>query len=381
MVMSTRDYVLIVDDQENNRLLVEDHLRKFNYDVHGVSSGEEALSMLSTIHPDCILMDIMMTGIDGIETTRRIKEMKEYQDIPILMLSARDEDSTIQDAIDAGAVDYIEKPFKAVALVARVRSSLRTRHFVEELHEFNSDLQAKKKELSEFTHMVSHDLKSPVVGAASLFNFFLHRLDEDFPEIRKDEGLNEMLDRIPDSFSKMLSFVNTLLDYAESGRVIGEQEWVSMEKVVDSVIGNFEYADKEGMVSFERMEKLPRAWCDPVRMLQVWQNLISNAIKYRGDINPVRIRLGGSRFETGWRFWVEDNGPGIPEEYQEKIFEPFVRADDETQGSGIGLATSKRIMKAHGGEIHVDSTTDKGARFVFELPLSEISKKHDKEDW
>ena len=120
MVMSTRDYVLIVDDQDNNRLLVEDHLRKFNYDVHGVSSGEEALSMLSTIHPDCILMDIMMPGIDGIETTRRIKEMKEYQDIPILMLSARDEDSTIQDAIDAGAVDYIEKPFKAVALVARV---------------------------------------------------------------------------------------------------------------------------------------------------------------------------------------------------------------------------------------------------------------------
>ena len=220
--MSTREQILIVDDQENNRLVVEDHLRKLRCDIHGASSGEEALEMLSAIKPDCILMDIMMPGMDGVETTRRIKSLKAFEEIPVLMITARDEVSGIQDALDAGAVDYLVKPVEPTALLARVRSALRTRHAFQQVRDLNQDLLAQKKELSNFTHMVSHDLKSPVVGAASLFNFFIYRLRDDYPEILEDDGMNEMLQRIPDTFTKLLSFINTMLDYAEAGRVIGE---------------------------------------------------------------------------------------------------------------------------------------------------------------
>ena len=104
--MSTREQILIVDDQENNRLVVEDHLRKLRCDIHGASSGDEALEMLSAMKPDCILMDIMMPGMDGVETTRRIKSLKAFEEIPVLMITARDEVSGIKDALDAGAVDY-----------------------------------------------------------------------------------------------------------------------------------------------------------------------------------------------------------------------------------------------------------------------------------
>ncbi len=201
-----------------------------------------------------------------------------------------------------------------------------------------------------------------------MFNFFLYRLRDDYPGILEDEGMNEMLQRIPDTFTKLLSFINTMLDYAEAGRVIGKQEMVSMDKVLRAVVQNFEYAEKEGMVYFEWEGDFPEVWCDPVRMVQVWQNLISNAIKYRGEKNPVQINLGGSLVENRWKFWVEDNGPGIPEDEHENIFQPFVRVDHDTEGSGIGLATTERILKAHGGQIQVEQKMTEGARFVFELP-------------
>ncbi|MDP6331431.1 MAG: hybrid sensor histidine kinase/response regulator [SAR324 cluster bacterium] len=366
--MSAHDQILIVDDQENNRLVVEDHLRKLRCNIHGASSGEEALEMLSAIEPDCILMDIMMPGMDGVETTRKIKSQKDFEEVPVLMITARDETSALQDAFDAGAVDYLVKPVDQTALLARVRSALRTRHAFQQVRDLNRDLLAQKQELSNFTHMVSHDLKSPVVGAASLFNFFLYRLRDDYPGILEDEGMKEMLQRIPDTFTKLLSFINTMLDYAEAGRVIGKQEMVSMDKVLRAVVQNFEYAEKEGMVYFEWEGDFPEVWCDPVRMVQVWQNLISNAIKYRGEKNPVQINLGGSLVENRWKFWVEDNGPGIPEDEHENIFQPFVRVDHDTEGSGIGLATTERILKAHGGQIQVEQKMTEGARFVFEIP-------------
>lgn len=366
--MPTHEHILIVDDQENNRLVLEDYLRKLRCEFHGASSGEEALKLLRSWKPDCILMDIMMPGMDGVETTARIKEMKEYEDVPVLMVTARDEASSLQNAFDAGAVDYLVKPVDPVAVEARVRSALRTRHAFEQIRELNRDLLSQKQELSNFTHMVSHDLKSPVVGAASLFNFFIYRLKDDYPEVWEDEGMHEMLDRIPNTFTKMLSFVNTMLDYAIAGRVIGELEWVSMEKVVSAVIQNFEYAEQEGMVQFAIKGEMPEIWCDPLRIVQVWQNLIANAIKYRGERNPVFIELGGRVEEKAWRFWVRDKGPGIDRADHEKIFQPFVRVDENTEGSGIGLATVERIMHAHGGRIRVDPNITDGACFFFELP-------------
>ena len=128
--MSAHDQILIVDDQENNRLVVEDHLRKLRCNIHGASSGEEALEMLSAIEPDCILMDIMMPGMDGVETTRKIKSQKDFEEVPVLMITARDETSALQDAFDAGAVDYLVKPVDQTALLARVqigRASCRER--------------------------------------------------------------------------------------------------------------------------------------------------------------------------------------------------------------------------------------------------------------
>ncbi|MDG1488616.1 MAG: response regulator, partial [SAR324 cluster bacterium] len=128
--------ILIVDDIEDNCLLIEDHLRhQIKCEFREASSGKAALKILENWLPDCILMDIMMPDIDGIEATRRLKAIPECQDIPVLMVTAKQEMDSFEEAFDAGAVDYIYKPFDRTTLVARVKSALRSKEDLDRIKE------------------------------------------------------------------------------------------------------------------------------------------------------------------------------------------------------------------------------------------------------
>ena len=361
--------ILIVDDIEDNCLLIEDHLqRQLKCEFRKASSGNEALQILKNWSPDCILMDIMMPVMDGIEATKRIKMIPVCHDIPVLMVTAKQEMDSLEEAFDAGAMDYIYKPIDRTILVSRVKSALRSKEDLDRIKELNKELQQKKQELSSFSHTVSHDLKSPIVGAASLYDFFLYRIKNEFPQIIEDEGLKELLEQIPQTFTKMLDFINTQLDYAEAGQVIGELESVSMDRIINAVIENFEYAEQEGIACFSKLPDMPEARCDPIRMLKVWQNMIANSIKFRGTKNPVRIKFGGEESRDTVKFWIRDNGPGIIAKHQDKVFETNARLNYDVEGYGFGLATVKKIIAAHGGSICIDSEVKDGACFVFELP-------------
>ena len=175
------------------------------------------------------------------------------------MVTAKQEMDSFEEAFDAGAVDYIYKPFDRTTLVARVKSALRSKEDLDRIKELNQELLQKKQELSNFSHTVSHDLKSPIVGAASLYDLFLYRIKIEYPKLIEDESLKDILDRIPLTFHKMLDFINTQLDYAEAGQVIGEMESVPMYKLISTVIENFDYAEREGMVSFVKLPEMPQA--------------------------------------------------------------------------------------------------------------------------
>ncbi|MBF0236292.1 MAG: response regulator [SAR324 cluster bacterium] len=366
--MDKKPGILIVDDQENNRLVIEDILRKLKCTIKGASSGEEALEILQVWPADLILMDQMMPGLSGIETVKRIKAQKQFEQIPILMVTAKDETATLKEAFEAGAMDYIIKPVERVTLLARVGSALRTKQAFDEIKQLTETLTRQTEELTHFTHMVSHDLKSPAASAASLFEFFLFRLKEDYADVWNNQDFQEILVRIPRLFRKMLGFVDTMLNYASSGKIVGELVLVGMNSVIEEVLPHFDPQREEGIVEFKISPSLPQVECDPLKMGQVWQNLLGNAIKYRGETNPVEITIGCEEHGNGYRFWIHDNGPGIDPEDQESIFQPFTRANDTVEGSGIGLATVTRIIQAHHGKIYVDSQNRTGAKFMIEFP-------------
>ena len=283
-------------------------------------------------------------------------------------MTAKNDRQTLREAFDAGAVDYILKPVEKITLLARINSAIRTKKAFDQVQKLSQNLLQQKQELQDFTHMVSHDLKSPVVGAASLFNLFLHRLQEDYPEIKSDPGMHELLERIPGSFTKMLTFIDTLLNYAMAGKIIGEMQTVSLGKILQNVIEQFEQESQLGIVKFKLPAKWPIVRCDVLKMSQVWQNLIGNSIKYRGKLDQVEIKIG-TRVSGIWcECWIEDNGSGIPSLEGNRIFKPFIRLDDSKQGSGIGLATVARILEAHKGIIRLDSSYHDGARFYMRWP-------------
>ena len=366
--MAQRDRILIIDDQENNRLVIEDFLRRLRCEMRGVDSGEDGRVLLKEWTPDLIIVDQMMPGLSGVETTERIKALPDFSQVPVLMVTAKNDTETLRDAFDAGAVDYILKPVDQVTLTARVRSALRTKHAFDEISRLSRDLMAQKQELSNFTHMVSHDLKSPIAGAASLYDLFLYRLKDEYPGVWGEEGFRELLERIPATFRKMLRFIDTLLGYAEAGKVIGELERVSIGNVAQLVVANFEYAANEGLAVINCAPDLPQVLCDPVRFAQVWQNLIANAIKHRGARTPVHIKLGWKSATPNLQFWVQDNGPGIAAEDQERVFQPFARGESSEGGNGIGLATVQRILNAHRGRVWVAPDFTAGTRICFEIP-------------
>ncbi|MBF0286885.1 MAG: hybrid sensor histidine kinase/response regulator [SAR324 cluster bacterium] len=367
-----KDKILIVDDQENNRLVIEDILRKLKCEIRSAASGEEALNILENWIPDLILMDQMMPGLSGIETTARIKSLEAFTHVPIVMVTAKNELETLKDAFEAGAVDYIIKPVERITLTTRAKSALRTKHAFDQIKALTADLQAQKQELIKFTHMVSHDLKSPVASAASLFDFFHYRMQEEHADILKDEGMQDLLNRIPNALKKMLNFVDTMLDYATAGKAVGTIEKVSVEALIGEVLANFEHQIQEGIVTINKMENMPNVPCDPIKIEQVWQNLINNAIKHRGEQTSINIILGWETQTDHYQFWVQDDGPGISPENREKVFEAFLRLSDNVEGSGIGLSTVQQIIKAHGGQIHVDPNFNEGAKFVFSLPKNRI---------
>ena len=137
--------ILIVDDIEDNCLLIEDHLqRQLKCEFRKASSGNEALQILKNWSPDCILMDIMMPVMDGIEATKRIKMIPACHDIPVLMVTAKQEMDSLEEAFDAGAVDYIYKPIDRTILVSRVKSALRSKEDLDRIKELNKELQQKK---------------------------------------------------------------------------------------------------------------------------------------------------------------------------------------------------------------------------------------------
>ncbi len=359
--------ILIVDDQENNRLVIEDALRKRNLDFSHASSGEEALNMLNAQTPDVILMDQMMPGLSGIQTIGQIKQQERLMDIPILMITARDDTATLKKAFDAGASDYIVKPIEPVTLNARVSAALKTKFALEQEKTLTKELESQKRELSKFVHVVSHDLKSPAASAASLFNFFLFRIKTDYPDLVNNPDYQEILQRIPSSLQRMLDFVDVTLEYATAGKTVGKLVPTPMQDIVNEVLQDLADALNQPLISIEIQDDFPEVLCDSLKIKQVWQNLLANAVKYRVKDRMTHLHLGWKESGTGYAFCVQDNGVGIPEDARESIFEPFVRLDNSQEGSGVGLATVQQIIVAHQGQISVDPNYTQGTRIWFTL--------------
>jgi len=235
-------------------------------------------------------------------------------------------------------------------------------------------LEAKNAELDLFAYTVSHDLKSPLVTISGFLGF----LKKDLAAGDMEHLQNDML-QIEGAINKMHGLVSGVLELSRAGLVVDLPVEVHFgalaHEVVDLLRGSLERRSAKVTIQ----AGLPFVLADKLRLAQVIQNLVENAAKYSGHQNEPSIEIGmyGDDQSGTPIFFVRDNGMGISPEHQERIFSPFSQLDPRSEGTGVGLATVKRIVEAHGGRIWVESEAGKGSTFFFTLPMA-VAKSLDK---
>jgi light-regulated signal transduction histidine kinase (bacteriophytochrome) len=225
------------------------------------------------------------------------------------------------------------------------------------------ELKRSNKDLEQFAYVASHDLQEPLRMVSS-FTQLLERKYRD----KLDEDANEYIWYVVDGAKRMQSLINDLLSYSRVTTKVKDFAKINLNETVDEALFNLEIAIEEND-AIVVVDSLPQIHGDSSQMVQLFQNIIGNAIKYRSEKIP-EIHISASEGDQEWIFKIEDNGIGIQPEYNERIFQIFQRlhGSHAYSGTGIGLAICKKIVELHGGSIWVNSKPGEGSIFYFTIP-------------
>ncbi len=225
-------------------------------------------------------------------------------------------------------------------------------------------LELSYKELEQFSYIASHDLKSPLRTISSFAQLLKRRYFN-----KLDQDANEFIEFIVSGVQQMNDVIRNSLEYAKVGKDGSIHEWTDLNKVLDFVCLNLKEEINSNTAKIIITNSLPSVFANKTSLLQLFQNLISNAIKFRQQTPPIITISFVEKEENLWEFSITDNGIGIDEIYQKKVFMPFKQLHGQGQvGEGIGLAICKKIVEHHNGSIYFTSQKNKGTTFVFTLP-------------
>ncbi len=369
----TKPSVLLVDDVEANLIALEALLEGMGCEIVRASGGNEALKHLLKHDFAVMLLDVQMPHMDGYEVARHARGNPVTQHVPIIFLTAKyyTEESVLR-GYGTGAVDYLLKPVSPYLIRAKVKVFLDLylgrKRLMEEIAAHKKTvaaLELANTALRHFTNAASHDLRAPLRAMRG----FLGALAEDAGG-QLDPGSRDYLERSIRASHRMDSLLSSLLVYARLQRPPSRRS-VPCGALLEQVSGDLaQQLAKLGAVL--RVGDLPSVKGDPDRLYQLFLNLVSNAVKFRRPERPNVVRVNAELGEGEAIFCVQDDGIGIADEHQCRIFEGFCRLQPERQyeGSGLGLAICKQIVEEHGGRIWVESEPGIGSRFFFTLPLA-----------
>jgi two-component system sensor histidine kinase/response regulator len=351
--------LLVVDDNEKNRKHVGSILSSEHYEVLFAKSGRAALEQIAERVPDLVLLDLVMPGMDGLEVCKRLKANPQTMEVPIIFLTAALDTEVAVSALDQGAVDFINKPFHAAELLARVRTHVELKRTRDELHKIIN-------EKNELMSAVAHDMKNPISAA----RFSALMLREPLSPSVHQELVNGMVE----ACDGMLDFIQERLERnaRESHGGILKIEPVNVADVLAAIVQkNLPIAHaKEIDLQLVAGDRDPPAAvvADYQGLCQVLDNLVSNALKFSPPGSCVRVEAEESAADpTHVLVGVSDEGPGVSDEDQTHMFEPYRRLSAKpTAGessTGLGLSIARRMMERMGGSIGYDARPGGGARF------------------
>ena len=407
--------ILIVDDKQENLFSLQKLLQLNDFKVDTALSGEEALKKILKNFYALIILDVQMPVMDGFEVAEAISGYGKSKDIPIIFLSAVKINKTfITKGYDSGGIDYVTKPFDPDVLLLKVKTfyrlseqrralnemqnilkeeieirkkaekdlsdlnhslEKRVEERTEELFKINKQLEISNDDLQQYASVASHDLKEPL----RKIQIYSDKIRRTF--LAENAEAEEYMQKIISSSQRMSRLINDLLNYS---RLSGEGLYkaTDINIILDELMADLEIliAEKNATIHIDRF---PEMEVIPGQIRQLFQNILSNALKFsKKDTAPIvnisvsrtaEQELEGNNDENGnfCRISISDNGIGFNEIYKEKIFTMFQRlhSKEAFEGTGIGLAIVKKIVEKHNGIITVSSREGEGTTFILVLPI------------
>lgn len=363
--ISTRVHgcILVVDDQQANIQTVGTLLHAEGYDVMSATSADQALQRMRARRPDLLLLDMMMPGTSGLDLCRVLAAKPSFAEVPVIFLSAADEVGLITAALEAGAVDYVTKPFRRAELLGRIRTHIA-------LKAARDELQRVAEEKDELLNLMAHDLKNGLAAIRLHAEFLAHHAPElDSPSRQCADTLTHEAARLADCIGELLA---SQAAGPQSLRIEATDLGALARDVVDTHRPLAEA--KNQRLEWEVHGPAPTIMlADAVATRQVLDNLISNAIKFSPGDRLIRVEVSpGGASDMGPYLRVQDEGPGFTAEDQRLIFRPYGRLSarptgDETS-TGLGLSIVKKLIERMGGSIQLESEPGQGSIFTVQLP-------------
>jgi len=367
--------ILVVDDVADNVRVLASLLEERGYRVRPVTSGRAALRAVEHERPALILLDINMPDLDGYQVCEALAEHDEHREIPVIFISALSDSFDKVRAFQAGGVDYVTKPFQFDEVCARVGAHLTLGKLRRDLEERNRRLEESYARLREteamrdnLTHLLIHDLRSPLTGVISSLTLLREDLGQSLSPMHAGD-----IELALHAATKLVDMVTSVLDVSrlEAGVFPLELETHDLRDVIDEGLSTLAGLGKRWTLSFARPASPVPVRCDREVICRVMANLVANAISFTPPKG--RIELDIRREGAAVVVSVTDTGPGVAPEHRERIFEKFAqverKVDPRARSSGLGLTFCKLAVEAHGGRIGLDSPGRSGTTFWFTLPM------------
>jgi DNA-binding response OmpR family regulator len=417
--------ILAVDDSPTYLNELSNVLRGEGYEIVAARSGSEALEMLAAQPVDCILLDLVMPDLDGIETCRCIKTTPLFRDIPLIMLTAREDREAMIEALATGADDFIAKSSELEVLTARVRAQLRRKQFEDEhrhirekllrseleatearaarevsearakalevLEQKNQELSeayaelkqtqsrlvqsAKLASLGELVAGVAHEINNPLSFAISHLQTARSSvawLGPVAPDERRAKHWQRAQDRLTEMSGGLERIRELVLKLRTFSRLDeGERKVVNIRESVESVLTILGHRLRHHIQVDAKFEAPAELDCYPSLLNQAIMNLVANAVDAIDSAGPQgHVVIRGGERDGHYVLSVRDDGAGVPEHLRERVFDPFFTTKEVGKGTGLGLSITYSIIKKHGGHLELVPAPNGGTIAEMTLPLN-----------